>query len=185
MKYAICNETFEGWDHARVCGRAAELGYTGLELAPFTLAPRITDVSATRRAALRRHAERAGVAILGLHWLLAKTEGFHVTTADAAVRRATGDYLADLARACADLGGTILVLGSPPFPFPKEGAGAAAFGEAFREWLGKLADSPAGTALYPFRLLGAPAGILYRRRDFLEGGGRFFDRRGLLLGALG
>jgi sugar phosphate isomerase/epimerase len=113
MKYAICNETFEGWDHARVCGRIAELGYTGLEVAPFTLAPRITDVTATRRAELRRDAEAAGVTILGVHWLLAKTQGFHLTSADEAVRRATGGYLADLARACADLGGTILVLGSP------------------------------------------------------------------------
>src|SRR5438067_1390575 len=41
MKYAICNETFEGWDHARVCGRVAELGYTGLEVAPLT--PAETD----------------------------------------------------------------------------------------------------------------------------------------------
>jgi sugar phosphate isomerase/epimerase len=113
MKYAICNETFEGWDHARVCGRVAELGYTGLELAPFTLAARITEVSATRRAELRRQAEATGVTILGLHWLLAKTQGFHVTSADPAVRQATGRYLADLARACADLGGNILVLGSP------------------------------------------------------------------------
>jgi sugar phosphate isomerase/epimerase len=113
MKYAICNETFDGWDHARVCCRIADLGYTGLEIAPFTLAPRITDVSAASRAELRRQAETAGVMILGLHWLLAKTTGFHLTSADAAVRRATGDYLADLARACADLGGRILVLGSP------------------------------------------------------------------------
>src|SRR5206468_5283605 len=67
MKYAICNETFEGWDHARVCARVAELGYTGLEVAPFTLAPRITDVSAYQRAELRRQAEAAGVQIIGLH----------------------------------------------------------------------------------------------------------------------
>jgi sugar phosphate isomerase/epimerase len=113
MKYAICNETFEGWDHDRVCGRVAELGYTGLELAPFTLAPRITDVSPARRAELRRQAEAAGVTILGLHWLLAKTQGFHLTSADAGVRRVTGKYLAELARACTDLGGNILVLGSP------------------------------------------------------------------------
>jgi sugar phosphate isomerase/epimerase len=113
MKYAICNETFEGWEHARICGRIAELGYTGLEVAPFTLAPRITDVSSTQRGDLRREAEEAGVTILGLHWLLAKTEGFHLTSADAGIRKRTGEYLADLARAAFDLGGDILVLGSP------------------------------------------------------------------------
>lgn len=113
MRYAICNETFGGWEHARVCGRAAELGYTGLEVAPFTLAPLITDVSAARRAELRQQAEAAGVRIIGLHWLLAKTEGFHLTSADPAVRKRTGEYLADLARATADLGGDLLVLGSP------------------------------------------------------------------------
>ena len=113
MKYAICNETFEGWDHARVCGRVAELGYTGLEVAPFTLAPLITDVSAARRTELRQQAEAAGVRIIGLHWLLAKTTGFHLTSPDAGVRKRTGEYLGELARAAADLGGDILVLGSP------------------------------------------------------------------------
>jgi sugar phosphate isomerase/epimerase len=113
MRYAICNETFEGWEHARICDRIAELGYTGLEVAPFTLAPRITDVSSTQRGDLRREAEEAGVTILGRHWLLAKTEGFHLTSADAGIRKRTGEYLADLARAAFDLGGDILVLGSP------------------------------------------------------------------------
>jgi sugar phosphate isomerase/epimerase len=113
MKYAICNETFEGWTHERICACAAELGYTGLEIAPFTLAPRITDVSGERRAQLRRQAEAAGLVIIGLHWLLAKTEGFHLTSDDPAVRKRTGEYLAELARAAADLGGDVLVLGSP------------------------------------------------------------------------
>jgi sugar phosphate isomerase/epimerase len=113
MKYAICNETYEGWDHQRICESAAKFGYTGLEIAPFTLAPRITDVSAARRTELRQQAKAAGVEIIGLHWLLAKTEGFHLTSPDAAIRKRTGEYLADLARAAADLGGDILVLGSP------------------------------------------------------------------------
>src|SRR5436305_901657 len=112
MRYAICNETFEGWEHARVCQVVAELGYTGLEIAPFTLAPRITDVSSTQRQAIRRDAEAAGLKILGLHWLLARTEGLHLTSADATVRARTGDYLIDLARACHDLGGDVLVFGS-------------------------------------------------------------------------
>ncbi len=113
MKYAICNETFVDWDHERICHRAAELGYTGLEIAPFTLASRITDVSMARRAELRRQAESAGIPIIGLHWLLAKTEGFYLTTPDAAIRATTADYFIALAEACAELGGHLMVLGSP------------------------------------------------------------------------
>src|SRR5215831_7505484 len=113
MRYAICNETFEGWDHARVCRFVAELGYGGLELAPFTLAPRVTDVTAEQRRLLRRQAEDCGVQIIGLHWLLAKTEGLQLTSPDPAVRRRTADYLVELARCCRDLGGELMVFGSP------------------------------------------------------------------------
>lgn len=113
MKYAICNETFEGWEHTRICGRIAELGYTGLELAPYTIAPQITEVSAMHRAQLRREANAAGVEIIGLHWLLAKTQGMHITSPQPETRARTGNYLTELARAAADLGGNILVLGSP------------------------------------------------------------------------
>src|SRR5919199_1731323 len=100
MRYAICNETFEGWDHGKVCRFVAQLGYQGLEMAPFTLAPLITDVSRDRRLTLRREAEACGLQIIGLHWLLAKTEGFQLTAPDEAVRRRTADYLAELARCC-------------------------------------------------------------------------------------
>src|SRR5688500_5673691 len=113
MRYAICNETFEGWDHTRVCRFVAELGYAGLELAPFTLAPRITDVSAERRRELRRQADEHGLMLLGLHWLLAKTEGLQLTSPDAAVRQRTADYLVELAKCCRDVGGDVLVFGSP------------------------------------------------------------------------
>jgi sugar phosphate isomerase/epimerase len=113
MRYAICNETFEGWDHARVCRCVAGLGYQGLELAPFTLAPLITDVPPDRRRELRRQAEDCGLTLLGLHWLLARTEGLHLTSPDTGAREKTARYLAELARCCADLGGNILVLGSP------------------------------------------------------------------------
>src|SRR5262245_54084500 len=107
MRYAICNETFEGWDHPRVCATASRLGYTGLEVAPFTLAPRITDVSAEQRRTLKKQADDAGIPIIGLHWLLAKTEGFMVTSPDTAVRARTADYLAALAECCCDLGGDV------------------------------------------------------------------------------
>jgi sugar phosphate isomerase/epimerase len=113
MRYAICNETFGDWDFPRVCAVAAEHGYMGIEIAPFTLCSRITDLSADKRRDVRRQASEAGLAIVGLHWLLAKTEGLHVTSPDPEVRVRTAEYLAELARACRDLGGAIIVFGSP------------------------------------------------------------------------
>lgn len=113
MRYAICNETFEGWEHGRICKFIAGLGYTGLELAPFTLASRITEVSPERRREMRQQAADCGITILGLHWLLARTEGFHLTSPDESVRERTAQYLRELAKACHDLGGDILVFGSP------------------------------------------------------------------------
>ena len=113
MKFAICQELYEGWEWKRQCEFSASLGYTGLEVAPFALAERITDVTAERRATLRKTAADHGIEIIGLHWLLAKTEGLHLTTSNAAVRKATTDYLIELTRACADLGGDLMVFGSP------------------------------------------------------------------------
>src|SRR5690606_26310478 len=58
-------------------------------------------------------AEAHGLQIFGLHWLLAKTEGLHLTTSDQGTRQATMQYLIDLAHACADFGGDLMVFGSP------------------------------------------------------------------------
>ncbi|HUS21075.1 MAG TPA: hypothetical protein VMZ66_03580, partial [Aeromicrobium sp.] len=99
MRFATCNEQFEGWEFGRVCRFVREVGYEGLELAPFTLADRITNLPAARRRALKAQAGRSGIEILGLHWLLAKTEGFHLTSPDPDVRRRTADYLIALTHA--------------------------------------------------------------------------------------
>jgi sugar phosphate isomerase/epimerase len=113
IRLGICNELFEGRDFKDVCKTVRGLGYDGLEIAPFTLAPRITDVDAARRRELRSIVEDSGLATIGLHWLLARTEGFYLTSPDAETRRRTGDYLVALAEATRDLGGTLMVLGSP------------------------------------------------------------------------
>jgi sugar phosphate isomerase/epimerase len=113
MKYAICNETFGDWPMEKAFAFAAECGYRGIEIAPFTVGPLVTDVSAKRRAEVRRLVEQAGLQVVGLHWLLAQTKGFHLTTSDASVRRKTADYFCELARFCADLGGKTMILGSP------------------------------------------------------------------------
>ncbi len=113
MKYAICNETFQDWPFEKAFAFARECGYTGIEIAPFTIASSAYDITPEKRQEVKERIKAADLECVGLHWLLAKTEGYYLTTPDEAVRKKTGDYLAELARLCSDLEGTIMVLGSP------------------------------------------------------------------------
>jgi sugar phosphate isomerase/epimerase len=113
MKYALCQELFEDRSWEDQCRTMARLGYTGIELAPFSVCTHPRDLLPADRHRLRETAETHGLEIIGLHWLLAKTTGFHLTANDPRIRAATSDYLALLADLCADLGGTIMVFGSP------------------------------------------------------------------------
>lgn len=113
FKYAICNETYQDWKLETALAHAKESGYDAIEIAPFTLAPTAYDVTAKQRGEIRNKIEDAELDVVGLHWLLAKTEGFYLTTPDDDVRQKTSDYFCELARLCRDLGGKIMVLGSP------------------------------------------------------------------------
>lgn len=113
MPFAICNETFEGWEHGCICQFVASVGYLGLEIAPFTMAANVFEISREQRQRWRRQAQEAGIRIIGLHWLLARTFGLHLTSPDPLVRARTQNYLVELARLCHDLGGWLLVFGSP------------------------------------------------------------------------
>ncbi len=113
MKFAICNEMFEGWEFGKVCAAAREAGYGGVELAPFTLGKPAGDVTSAERAALREAASREGLEIVGIHWVLAHTTGLHINAPDKAVRNRTVAYLIDLANLCGDLDGGVMVFGSP------------------------------------------------------------------------
>ena len=46
MKFALCNEMFEGRPMAEVCSTARKLGYHGIEIAPFTLANSADEITA-------------------------------------------------------------------------------------------------------------------------------------------
>ena len=123
MKYALCNEMFKKWSLENQFEAFAAWGYDGVELAPFSLDPVFVS-GATKTMDLNRiddkvcarilnASQKTGVAISGLHWILAETSGFHLTTDDFEVRRKTSEYLCQLAEFCAKLGGTYMVLGSP------------------------------------------------------------------------
>lgn len=113
MQYAICNETFQDWPFDKAFAFARDCGYTGIEFAPYTMNKNACEISAEQRREVRGQAADAGLEVIGLHWLLAFTEGYYLTSPEADVRQRTAGYLCELARLCRDLGGNILVLGSP------------------------------------------------------------------------
>jgi sugar phosphate isomerase/epimerase len=153
MKYSICNETFPDWPQKEVFEFVAKCGYRGVEIAPFTINRDVTRVPADERRALREQAEAAGLEVVGLHWLLAKTTGLHLTSPDAATGNRTADYLIELARFCDDLGGKVLVFGSPRQRNLLDGVsrqqGMQYAAEVFRKAMPALGDLDVVLALEP------------------------------------
>jgi D-psicose/D-tagatose/L-ribulose 3-epimerase len=113
MRIALCNEVLQPMPFAQQCAWVAAVGYDGLEVAPFTLSDEPHLMIAQERAAIRRAATDAGVAITGLHWLLLTPKGLSITSPDDAVRARTVEVMRRLVDFCADLGGKVLVHGSP------------------------------------------------------------------------
>ena len=113
MRFTICSEIFKEWPLPRAFAYARQAGYEAMEIAPFTLAKLVTDISAERRREIRQQAADAGIAISGIHWVLAYTDGMHVNHPDAAWRDRARDYLAAAVEFCADIGGTHMIFGSP------------------------------------------------------------------------
>src|SRR5688500_12855712 len=113
MKFGICTETFQNWKIDDVFSACARIGYDAVEVAPFTLAKYVTDIPTAARERIRQSAASAGVAISGIHWVLVQAEGMYLTSPDAETRTRTANYFCDLAHFCADLGGKVIVVGSP------------------------------------------------------------------------
>ncbi len=110
---AICNEMYKDQPIEQVFAKAKQMGYDGVEIAPFTLAESAEQVPLGRRKEIARAAADSGIRMPALHWLFVGPAGLHFTSPDAAVRRRSADYLRALVDLCADLGGSILVHGSP------------------------------------------------------------------------
>jgi len=113
IKLGICNEIFKGWEIEEVFRFIAELGYDGLEIAPYTLADSVLDISSEERKAIVTSAAKFGVEVIGTHWLLVTPPGLSLSTPDGAVRKKSSRYLSSLVEFTGDIGGSLMVLGSP------------------------------------------------------------------------
>jgi D-psicose/D-tagatose/L-ribulose 3-epimerase len=113
MRFSLCNEVLAGMAFERQCEVAASLGYQGLEIAPFTLSDAPQQIATKEAARLRATVESFGLSVTGLHWLLVKPAGLSLTAPDGALRARTLDVMKRLTALCAELGGAVLVHGSP------------------------------------------------------------------------
>ena len=113
MQFGICNEIFKDWKLEDAMTFARKAGYDAIEIAPFTIANYVTEISPAARQGIREAAARAGIAISGIHWVLVQAEGMYLNHPDASVRTRTAKYFCDLVDFCADLGGKSIVVGSP------------------------------------------------------------------------
>ncbi len=110
----MCNEAFDGRPFADMCRAIRAAGYTGIEIAPFTLAPDPLEISAADRRQYRDAMASEGLEFAGLHWLMVSPKGLHLTAPDAALRRRSWGHIRNLVDLCADLGPSgVMVLGSP------------------------------------------------------------------------
>jgi len=114
MKYSVCNELFGNMDLGGAARIIRDAGYGGIEFAPYTIFGGFS--SGDIRAGIRDTREvldGEGLSFVGFHWLLAKPEGLHVASPDRAVRLRTIEHLKRLADCAGELGGGVLVFGSP------------------------------------------------------------------------
>lgn len=118
-RFAVCNELFQDRPLGEMCSRIRELGYTGIEIAPFTLGSNPVKLTRDERKSLGRMMREAGLSFVGLHWILVGPAGLHATTAEEEVRKRTWEYIdslidlsADLATETADKE-SVMVFGSP------------------------------------------------------------------------
>jgi D-psicose/D-tagatose/L-ribulose 3-epimerase len=143
MKFALCNEVLQPLPFPQQCSLAAQLGYDGLELAPFTLVPDPTELTDAEIEGFRRVAEDHGLRIFGLHWLLVAPAGLSIVSPDAALRQRTKQVMVRLVEICAALGGSYLVHGSPTQRSVPQGSTRDEAWERARECLSGAASAAA------------------------------------------
>jgi sugar phosphate isomerase/epimerase len=157
IRVSLCNEVLRELDFPAQCALAQRLGYDGLEIAPFTLSEQPDRLAPAHRAELRRIAEDHGLRITGLHYLLLAPPGLSITSPDAGVRTRTTDVMRALIGLCADLGGTVLVHGSPAQRRIEDGQSpAAALANATACFGAIAADAEAAGVTYCIEALAPP-----------------------------
>ncbi|MBO3763301.1 MAG: sugar phosphate isomerase/epimerase [Thermoproteota archaeon] len=114
MKLSICNELFKGWSLEKTFHYVNQLGYNGIEIAPFTIASSVEKISEEKRSEIRREANRNGLEVVGTHWILVTSnKNLKLFKDNGETNKETIDYLKEVVKFTSEIGGKIVVFGSP------------------------------------------------------------------------
>jgi D-psicose/D-tagatose/L-ribulose 3-epimerase len=116
MKYAICNELFGKMDFKSGCQLISKHGYTGIEIAPFTIFSNqyeLDNLNFLKINQIKSVLKKNNLQFVGFHWLFSGFSGFHLFSSDSKVREKTYNHLKKLINLVGELGGGVLILGSP------------------------------------------------------------------------
>ncbi len=138
----MCNESMQERTWAEQCQIIGRSGYTGVEIASFTLVDNsVQELSQSQRQQMVADMEEAGIECAGLHWLLAPPpEGLHFTHPQASRRREAVAYLDELIDFCGDLQGDVMVFGSPQQRGTTGGISVEQATDHFADGLEQVAD---------------------------------------------
>ncbi len=142
FKYALCNEILQEFRWAEQCEIIGNAGYNGVEIAPFTLVKQgVQEITPDNRRQMSQDMKNAGIECAGLHWLLTPPpKGLHFTSPNDKIRKKTVNYLSELIDFCSDLGGKIMVFGSPGQRSTSHGISVQEAEDYFTDGLLKVAD---------------------------------------------
>jgi sugar phosphate isomerase/epimerase len=142
FKYALCSEILQGFSWPEQCEITGKAGYEGIEIAAYTLVSEgVQEITQDKRQQMVRDMKNAGIVCAGLHWLFVPPpQGLHFTTPDGQVRQKSIDYLNKLIDFCGDLGGEIMVFGSPAQRGTSQGLSIQEATDYFTDGLAKVAD---------------------------------------------
>jgi sugar phosphate isomerase/epimerase len=111
MKLAVSNIALPAYDHTETLGNLAELGFSGLEVAPSRVWKETwTGLKPSEVNAYRRSVEAGGLRVVGLHSLFFDHPELGLFK-EAMGRAKSLDFLEHLSSVCRDLGGRTLIWG--------------------------------------------------------------------------
>ena len=146
MKFAICNEIFKDWPTRKQFEVAAEIGFDGIEISPFTLNDWVNQITDEQKDEIITCSRDTGVKVAGIHWLLVGPTGLHVTDPDPEVRQRTADYFCECVKLGVAIGAEAMVVGSPVQRQIKDGVAYEEAWEWFKQAMAAAARTPGGEA---------------------------------------